>query len=54
MIDTIVWCICWQLLISKGSNLEAKDAGGWTPLVWASSNGDLATVEVGPSHQCSQ
>jgi len=36
-----------DLLLSKGMNLEETDPSGWTPLVWATKQGDCTTWGVG-------
>lgn len=40
-------CIVVQILIAHGANTDAQDYGGRTALIWASSLGQLVTVEVG-------
>lgn len=35
-----------QALISNGANIEAKMLNGWTPLMLASMQGHLTTLEV--------
>jgi len=32
-------------LIAKGANVNAADAGGWTPLILAAYHGQATTVE---------
>lgn len=36
--------VCIELL-EAGANIEAMDAGGWTPFIWACYKGHVSTVE---------